>query len=270
MSGKQHQHHQQHEEEGEGWLVSYADLMTLMFGFFVLMYKAVSDDGRVKELQKKIGESLSGFERPVMEHIDTPASEERQARAFQLLLKMIELNPTTAVSDIEKKFADQKQAKALKDVFAKKMGEEGMNDVSFATDANLKIIIPTDAGFSSGSAKLTPAAEAKLVEISQTLIKMKDMVKLEVIAHTDDIPPRAGGEWASNWSLSAARAASVGDYFQAHGFGNQKLKISGAADTAPLISPSHLSGEALADARRQNRRIELVVSRRTPERKDTP
>ncbi len=88
-----HQPHQEHEEDGEGWLVSYADLMTLMFGFFVLMYKAVSDDGRVKELQRKIGESLSGFERPIMEHIETPATEERQARAFQLLLKMIELDP---------------------------------------------------------------------------------------------------------------------------------------------------------------------------------
>ncbi|RZA22630.1 MAG: hypothetical protein EOP10_14930 [Proteobacteria bacterium] len=270
MASKHHQHHHQHEEEGEGWLVSYADLMTLMFGFFVLMYKAVSDDGRVKELQKKIGESLSGFERPVMEHIDTPANEERQARAFQLLLKMIELNPSTAVSDIEKKFADQKQAKALKDVFAKKMGEDGVNDVSFAADSSLKIIIPTDAGFNSGSATLTPAATAKLAEISQTLFKMKDMVNLEVIAHTDDILPRTGGEWSSNWSLSAARAASVGDYFQTHGFAGQKLKISGAADTSPLISIRQLNGSALSDARKQNRRLELIVSRKTTDPKDKP
>lgn len=262
MSGK-HRPHEQHEEDGEGWLVSYADLMTLMFGFFVLMYKAVSDDGRVKELQKKIGESLSGFDRPVMEHIDEPANEERQARAFQLLLKMIDINPSTAVSDIEKKFADHKEAKALKDVFAKKLGENGVSDISFQTDANLKIIIPTDAGFQSGSAKLTPNAEAKLSDIAGTLFKMKDIVKLEVVAHTDDQPPRVGGEWSSNWSLSAARAASVGDFFQNRGLNGDKLKISGAADTSPLVAVRSLSGEALADARRRNRRIELIVSRKS-------
>ena len=270
MAGKHSHHHQQHEEEGEGWLISYADLMTLMFGFFVIMYKAVSDDGRVIELQKKIGESLGGFERPVMEHIEMPATEERQARAFQLLLKMIELNPSTAVSDIEKKFANEKEAKALKDVFAKKLGEKGMNDISFASDTSLKIIIPTDASFQSGSATLTPVAELKLREIAGTLFKMNDMVKLEVIAHTDDIPPRSGGQWSSNWSLSAARAATVGDYFQRQGFKGDTLKISGAADSLPLLAIKSLSGESLTDARSKNRRIELVVSRKTTPAKDLP
>ncbi len=257
---RKHQH-ESHEEDGEGWLVSYADLMTLMFGFFVLMYKAVSDDGRVKELQKKIGESLAGFDRPVMEHIEKPASEERQARAFQMLLKMIELNPETAVSDIEKKFADQDQAKALKQLLERRLGESGPTDITYQSDTRLRIVIPTDAGFQSGSDQLTPAAALKLNDVTASLKAMKDMVKLEIIAHTDDVPPKQGGTWGNNWSLSAARAATVGDYFQSHGISSQRLKISGAADTVPLISIKNLSGNDLNEARRQNRRIELIVSR---------
>ncbi len=257
----QKHHHESHEEEGEGWLVSYADLMTLMFGFFVLMYKAVSDDGRVKELQKKIGESLAGFDRPVMEHIENPASEERQARAFQMLLKMIELNPETAVSEIEKKYADQDQSKALKQLLEKSLGKSGPNEISYQADTRLRVIIPTDTGFQSGSDQLTEAAAKKLVEITSSLASMRDMVKLEIIAHTDDVPPRAGGTWSNNWSLSAARAATVGNYLQTHGIASQKLKISGAADTDPLVTIKNLSGAELTEARRQNRRIELIVSR---------
>jgi chemotaxis protein MotB len=260
---KKFEHHEE-VEEGEGWLVSYADLMTLMFGFFVLMYSAISKDTRVEELEKKIGASMLGFERPIMEHIEKAAPEDRQARAFQLLLKMVELDPKTSVGEIEKRYANHAEAKALKEVFAKKFGENGIQDYSLKVENNLRIVIPTDTGFESGSDAILPAAIPKLQEIIATLGKFDDLVKIEVIGHSDDIPPKKGGTWSSNWSLSAARAASVGNYMQDHGIPSSKLKISGAADTSPLIPIKGLSGETLADARKQNRRLELVIVRQAP------
>ncbi|MBC7533286.1 MAG: flagellar motor protein MotB [Oligoflexus sp.] len=259
-------HHQHHEEaeDGEGWLISYADLMTLMFGFFVLMYKAVSSDTRVEDLEKKIGASLVGFERPVMEHIEKVAPEDRQARAFQLLLKMVELDPKTSVGEIEKKYADQTEAKALKEVFGKKFGEKGTQDFSLRVENNLRIVIPTDTGFASGESTLLPTAGPKLQDIIATLSKLDDLVKIEVIGHTDDIPPKRTGAWVSNWSLSAARAATVGNFMQEHGIDSSKIKISGAADTSPLVPIKGLDGEALANARKQNRRLELVIVRQAP------
>lgn len=263
MSKKRHIHHDE-VEEGEGWLISYADLMTLMFGFFVLMYKAVSDDGRVEDLEKKIGASLMGFERPIMEHIEKAAPEDRQARAFQLLLKMVEIDPKNAVGEIEKKYANRTEAKALKNVFTKKFGENGVQDFSFKVDDNLRIVIPTDTGFGSGSAQLLPEAIPKLQEVVTTLLKLQDVVKIEVVGHTDDVVPKKGGSWDSNWSLSAARAATVGNFFQEHGIPADKIKISGAADTVQLVPTKGLEGDALANARKQNRRLELVIVREAP------
>ncbi|MCX6130504.1 MAG: OmpA family protein [Proteobacteria bacterium] len=263
-------HHEQHEENDEGWIVSYADLVTLMLGFFILMYKAVSDEETVKKLEKKIGESLLGNKKQIMEKVLEEASEERKARAFQLLVAMLDLGDSAenAVGNIERKYADAANSESFKKSLNKDLSSKAKEQLQIIRsgpmqkDAALRIVIPSDSSFRSGEAQLIGDTEANIIELTHSLLALSDLIEVEVTGHTDEQPTRAGGKWASNWELSAARAATIGTIMRREGLPGDKLKVAGVAHYQPLIPVTGLEGEGLADARAKNRRIEIAIKRK--------
>jgi chemotaxis protein MotB len=274
MSRSPH-HMEQHEEGDEGWIVSYADLVTLMLGFFILMYKVVADEGSVKKLEKQIGDALLGNKRPSMEQVLEEASEERKARAFQLLVTMLDLGDSAenAVGNIERKYAEAGSAEAFEKILDQEMSPKAKQQLQvlkagpLQKDVALRLVIPSDTTFRSGEADVNSLTRDNLAELARGLLPMDDLIEVEITGHTDEQPTRAGGKWASNWELSAARAAAVAAILRQQGLSGEKLKIAGVAHFQPLVPFQGLSGESLLEARSRNRRIEIAIKRKRPVQK---
>lgn len=272
MSKSPHHMEQAHEEGEEGWIMSYADLVTLMMGFFILMYKVVADEGSVKKLEKQIGDALLGNKRPSMEQVLEEASEERKARAFQLLVTMLDLGDSAenAVGNIERKYADAGSAESFQKILEKELTPKAKEQLQvlkagpLQKDVALRLVIPSDTTFRSGEAEVNALTQNNLKELAQGLLPLDDLVEVEVTGHTDEQPTRVGGKWASNWELSAARAAAVAAILRNEGLSGEKLRIAGVAHFQPLIPAQGLSGEALQEARAKNRRIEIAIKRKRP------
>jgi MYXO-CTERM domain-containing protein len=126
--------------------------------------------------------------------------------------------------------------------------------------AELKKFTGVVAGvaFKSGSADLLPSSTKALQAAVATLQHFPDL-RLEIQGHTDDVPVRPHGPYASNLALSQARAESVRDYLVAMGVPPSRLIAQGYGDAQPRQPPAGLKGAALSAARTKNRRVEFQI-----------
>jgi outer membrane protein OmpA-like peptidoglycan-associated protein len=112
--------------------------------------------------------------------------------------------------------------------------------------------------FQSGSADLLPSSAKALDAAVATLQHFPDL-RLEIQGHTDDVPMRTGGKYATNDELSQARAESVRSYLAAMGIAPARLIARGYGDSAPREHTYGLNGNALRTARAKNRRVEFQI-----------
>ncbi len=265
MAGPEHQQ-ASGGEEGEGtWIYSYADMISLLFCFFVLMYAATADREKVKEISKVLSEGLGGSRNLNAERTQESA-DARAIRAFQMLSSMLDLGDSVedAVGNIERKFAATKNAETFKQELSKSPEAQkllaGMVQTGEGGEERLvSIVIPTDFAFDSGEAKLRVETLPLLKTVVQSIQDVAKQGHIEVVGHTDDLPLRNLERWRSNWELSAARAAAVGDELRALGLPGERLRITGVAEYQALVSPKGLTGAPLDAARKQNRRVEIRV-----------
>jgi chemotaxis protein MotB len=265
MSDPQHQQ-ASGGEEGEGtWIYSYADMVSLLFCFFVLMYAATADREKVKQISKILSEGLGGSQNLNVERTSDSA-DERALRAFQMLSSMLDLGDSVedAVGNIERKFAATKNAETFKQELSKnpeaQKALEGFVQMGqMGEDRLVSIVIPTDFAFDSGEASLREETYPLLKTVVESIQDMVQQGRIEVLGHSDDVPLRNLQRWQSNWELSAARAAAVGSKLRELGIPGERMMISGVAEYQPQISPKGLSGLALEAARKQNRRVEIRI-----------
>jgi chemotaxis protein MotB len=239
-------HHEEHENH-ERWLVSYADFMTLLFAFFVVMY-AVSrvDQNRLVQATDSIrwamhfeGTGGTGaipiFNGPPSEG-GGPAMKsgsmqpDREKQAIELLKKRLEKRVRPLA--LERPSATQ----------AVLVQVEGRR---------LTVRLAATEFFDAGHAALRPQALAVLDAIAEELVPLGRVLRIE--GHTDETP--IGNErWRNNWELSAARAATVVTYLeQAHAARPALLAAVGLGSAHPLVE------ETSPEGRERNRRVELVL-----------
>jgi chemotaxis protein MotB len=116
-------------------------------------------------------------------------------------------------------------------------------------------VLTDDVLFDSGKATLKSRSVPLLTEISALLAKgVVNPIRIE--GNTDDVPISTP-QFHSNWDLSTARADAVLEFLLAHGVAARRLSAVGYADQRPIAS------NATASGRSENRRVELVVLRRT-------
>ena len=240
-------HHEEHENH-ERWLVSYADFITLLFAFFVVLYSISRvDNKRLAQASESIrwamhfgGTGGTG----ALPLFDGPASEgggpamrsgqqqqpiQQQQKAIEMLRKRIE-----------------------KRVRAFVMERASTPSVSVVVEGRkLTVRLAAVEFFDPGQAALRPQALPVLDAIAGELVPMKRLLRAE--GHTDETP--LGNErWRNNWELSAARAATVVTYLEAaHAARPELLAAVGLGSSHPL------SSEGTRAAREQNRRVELVI-----------
>jgi chemotaxis protein MotB len=238
--------HEEHENH-ERWLVSYADFMTLLFAFFVVMYAVSSvDTKRVTAAQKSVRWAMhfegKGGTNSLPLYSTAPAGGQGMldsALAGPMVRQRIRKAEDTR-KQLEKKLAPMLMGQ-------KNRGGKVVVEVDGRT---LRVRLSAGQFFDAGSAVLRPDALPVLDIIMEEVTPLQQALRVE--GHTDD--RLVGGRFKSNWELSSSRAAAVVDYIErAHGYPSSMLSLVGYGASRPLKSNNS------SDGREANRRIDLSV-----------
>jgi chemotaxis protein MotB len=239
--------HEEEHENHERWLVSYADFITLLFAFFVVLYSVSRvDNKRLKQTTESIrwamhfgGSGGSGqlplFDGPANQPGCSPASLGAAPPMGPPSMQVIE----TLRKKVELK---------LKPFLASRAGDMVQVD---SDGKRLIIRLAAARFFEPGQAVLSPDALPVLDAVAEELASMNRAIRVE--GHTDETGVD-GVRWRSNWELSASRAANVVDFLErAHHLPPTLLAATGYGATRPI-------GDNLTpEGRELNRRIAFVV-----------
>jgi chemotaxis protein MotB len=240
MAKKKHEEHENHER----WLVSYADFITLLFAFFVVMYSISSvNEGKFRTVSDSIKAALN----PVV----SPSSNLMPFTIGQN--KALALKPT--IED-----AKEPAVRRLRQIIRSLTSETHLEiiQVKERTNGDIVLTLPDTVLFRSGESVLRPEARPFLEAIGEVLIELDRHVRIE--GHTDNVPISTV-QFPSNWELSATRSvAVVRTLSEQYGVSANHLTAVGHADSHPITD------NLTPENRAKNRRVEIVVQ----ERKSTP
>lgn len=232
-------------ENHERWLVSYADFITLLFAFFVVMYSISSlNEGKYKILT----ESLVGiFNQPDRAVKPIPIGEERPRTTLAEKLPAEELSGPhnqQALDPLESIMRSMREAFA--DLIESKQLTVRGNELWVEIELSSSLLFP------SGDALPNDRAFDLLEKVAGILAPFANPIHVE--GFTDNLPINTAN-YPTNWELSAARAGSVVRMLAADGVAPERLAAVGYGEFQPIAD------NATAEGRARNRRVVLVVSR---------
>ena len=238
----------------ERWLVSYADFVTLLFAFFVVLYASAQiDKQRATRLSDAIDsafQQLGIFEKDNHKpgNVEPKITLPSAMNAGQDLSHWAQLGKQQFGADQKKEDFNAMRTE-LERALA---GEIKRNEVALHMEADGLVISLREIGFfDSGSAAIKPGAEAALARIANILLEHACAVRIE--GHTDNVPIHTA-QFASNWELSTARAtALVRTLVVQHGISADRLSAAGYAEFHPSASNDTAKGRQL------NRRVDVVI-----------
>jgi chemotaxis protein MotB len=227
-------------ENHERWLISYADFITLLFAFFVVMY-AISavNEGKYRILASSLGTAFGK-----VHDSDVPVPQ-LSAAALPPEVRQRTLRQQQALEEQEH-MTDV--ASNLLDVMAP-LVKEGKVRVT-QSRRGVSIEINANVLFQPGRAELAPQSLAVLRAVADTL--KNEPFNLEITGHTDNVPI-SNSLFPSNWELSAVRASSVVRLLADSGIAPARLFAIGREASQPLASNDTAEGRA------RNRRVELMI-----------
>jgi chemotaxis protein MotB len=277
---KRKQKHEEHEEHvnHERWLVSYADMLTLLFVLFVVLF-SMSDVNNKKFAQLAAGLSagfgapsvaFQGHEAPLdgsannaqVVQIDpgsnpgdgssgTEGLNQKQKEAVERAIKAEDRKKASA--NAEKAAKEVEDLKAIERKIADALAAQKLLDtVKFTIDQRglVVTVVTNEVVFAGNRAELHDGGRKILNAISPTLAKLPNSI--EVDGHTNQLKARTTF-YPSGWELSAARASTTVRYFTEHDIPKKRLSAVGFSDTKPLIDPKDPRSVTM------NRRVDVVV-----------
>jgi chemotaxis protein MotB len=202
------------------WLVSYADFITLLFAFFVVLFATGQSDKKKVELAASI---QSAF---------------RQMGVFGGRGGVVNASDGGVLNDVRQRIEKAAGLEIAQGVIAMHESADGL------------VISLAEAGFfESGSADVRSSAVPVVDRIAAALPEMH----LRVEGHTDNVPIHTA-EFASNWELSSGRASSIARLLLMHAnVRAEKMSVAGYAEFHPAAS------NATAEGRARNRRVDIVL-----------
>jgi chemotaxis protein MotB len=234
---KSEEEHENHER----WLVSYADFITLLFAFFVVMY-AIStlNTGKYRVLSDSLG---SAFGRAPILQSTRGQTEMAGGGSTRMIASVKHENAVRKERDQLTVIArDIQQALAP-------LAKQGMVHVT-QSSRGINVEISASVLFATGEAKLTAVSEDALKAVAVVL--KSDKHGLQVEGYTDNVPINTP-LFASNWELSGVRASSVARLLIESGIDEKRLTIVGHGANDPIGSNDTPEG------RSRNRRVELMI-----------
>jgi chemotaxis protein MotB len=242
----QHHRRKKHPDgpNHERWLVSYADFITLLFAFFVVMFAtAQTDNAKAQAVSESVKRALEG-------------------ESFKDTLSML-MGEKTNLKTIGQRpeaggakpgIADQSglTLAELLPILSKALRPEIQSGrlALHMTSRGLTISFTQAALFPSGEDEIAPDSYPTVQKIADAMNRVRNPARAE--GHTDSIPIH-NSRFRSNWELSAARSIALMELFTKFGVARERLSIAGYADTAPVDSNDTEEG------RRRNRRVDIVI-----------
>ncbi|MDR0267669.1 flagellar motor protein MotB [Paenibacillus sp.] len=251
------------ENGSDRWLVTYADLITLLLIFFVMMFAMSHLDNRKYE---EVTQSLQTTFKSGNNILDQGSGIVAD--------KNTRNNPDTAVKSQQqqKKGADQlsgrelafrKQEQELQNlmkVISTYVKDNKLEDQVFVADQpqGISITLSDKLLFDVGKADLKPGSMPVMDKLASLFKELHTIISIE--GHTDSLPIVYASKYKDNWELSGARALSVLRFFidQKH-LSPEEFQYAGYSDTRPAANNSTEAG------RQKNRRVEIIVLRQLKE-----
>jgi chemotaxis protein MotB len=210
----------------ERWLLTYADLITLLMIFFVVMYSlARLDAAKFKTLSNSLRIAFGGGKNIIGEYEGSG---------------MVPLPVSTP-----------QELAVAKDDTDDYVTQHGLqNEVNTVVeDRGLVITLQEKLLFEPGQTALNPSARSTLMAMAKLLNTLPNYVRVE--GHTDDVP---GGKGLSNWQLSTLRAANIAQLLSDQaGVDPHRISAIGYGDNRPIADNKTIAGRA------KNRRVEIVL-----------
>lgn len=246
---KDHDPHENHER----WLVSYADFITLLFAFFVVMYAVSSvNEGKYRVLSSSIVNAFKSNQTP-----NTPPSAE-----FSPLQNQhpnsgdpIKLTDNSSTHKVKKQERMKGMAKnilqALEPLVKDGQVRVTQNTLGISVEINASVL------FAPGQARLADSSSLTLQAIAHQIKGHDHEIRVE--GHTDNLPIHTEN-YPSNWELSSARASSVIRLFVENGVESRRLMAIGYGENKPIESNDTPEG------RKRNRRVTVLILSADPDK----
>ncbi len=251
MRRKKQAPHENHER----WLVSYADFITLLFAFFVVMFaSSQADKGKAAQISESVKNALNEgkFSATIAAILGGTVDDKGKGNAA--MRGPGGAHKTKDEPKQEKQIAEL--LPSMKVLSANLRAEIDAGKIQLSMESRgLTISFKTAAAFPSGTDEITPDAYASIAKVAAAIEKIPNPVRFE--GHTDSIPihnPR----FRSNWDLSAARSIAMMEVLATdYNIPRPRMSIAGYADTAPIDSNDTEEGRA------RNRRVDIIILNET-------
>ncbi len=237
-----------HESENtDRWMVSYADFVTLLFAFFVVMYAISSvNEGKYRVLADTMTDAFK-----VAPKSSEPIQIGKESKTVSSSTSRSEIvKPIKILPKSERTYENEiKQIAETVSKSVQPLIDQGLINVTqhklwVEIEMNSKIL------FSSADSELEDEALPALKALAEVLKKLPNAIDVE--GHTDNVPI-SNELFPSNWELSSARAASVVNLFTRYGVNPRRLSSIGYAEFRPATSNATKAG------RLRNRRVKVVI-----------
>jgi chemotaxis protein MotB len=248
------------KENEDRWLLTYADMITLLMALFMVLFSISSvNTSKFESLQKALEDAFSGKVLPGGKALaQEGATEQAQRPSPQLPLQAMITSigsPSKQASrtDAHNEDEDFRALKAKLDRYARQHGLAKQVSTTIAQRGLVIRLLTDRVLFDSGAADLKRESGPLLSQIAR-LLKIDAMHPITVEGHTDPLPIKSM-RFPSNWELSTARASSVVRSLIERGLLPRRLTAAGYAALHPIASNS------TAEGRSRNRRVEIVLIR---------
>lgn len=276
------------QDDGEAWALSFADLMSLMAIFFMMLFttdnlkyviQTESKTAQSKALMEKEGSKIDMALRHFVESIELNPSRNQVLQSLTKLMSSLpqNMNPETAAlifsnSKIQDKVLSDPNNISLEreQLFSKIYQEiktvkdlDGILEI-IQERKNLRLVLTSSHLFQDGSAVIRPKLKKALGDLAKSILGEKDKLFIHVEGHTDSRPIGSSylKEFPSNWELSTARATSIVRTFERNGILKNSLLAIGHADTKPIVPNKNDQGVYIPQNMQRNRRVEIKIFHR--------
>ena len=232
------------------WIISYADFITLLFAFFVVMYSISQvNASKYRVFSDSLKQTFA-----VDEH--TPKNNDNRINAIRDSAGNAILDGKSGVLDGGKTLDIQKLENELRNI-SEQLSVMQDNIQLSGNEERVEINLNANILFAVGDAEPSYAAEVIFEEIA-TQLKNSDS-SIDVEGYTDNQPIRTS-RYPSNWQLASARAASIVQLLQGFGIAPERLSAIGYGEFRPV------AGNDTPEGRAKNRRVVLVLHRESHKR----
>lgn len=247
------------DENPDRWLVSYADFITLLFAFFVVMYSISSvNKGKYNQLTHSMGTAFTGNNAPMQLQSNNSAADSKLKGQSKSLIKPLPLTHLYNEKMRRERESMTNMGIGLSNTLAQLISAGKLQVVQ--NNRGIRIDIHDSLLFTPGSAEIAASATSLMNEIATVLKTNQRLIQVE--GHTDNIPIH-NATFFSNWELSAVRASSVVRMLSNASIAETRLSALGFGSAQPITENETPVGRA------KNRRVSIMILYETQNQEDT-